>query len=285
VTPRQAFIWVLVLCVVLLAAAGVAALVFDLPQAGQIIASAVLVAVYSFAGLACAAMLSKRHRVGFVRLTLACAAISLAGWLAFIWLESILPYSDDRNLARVAATPTVIGAFTLYVAMITLPRLHSVIGRWFRRGAIGAAGCTGLLLLALIWAEDHLPFQLFGRTLGVLALLASLGTVVVPLFWRLERVRLLDLESTVEKRVPVTLTCPRCGERLETRANTNTACRGCGLRLRVQFEEPRCVCGYLLYGLTGDRCPECGRPIPHDRRWGPDEPPSVSTSNEQVVDQ
>ena len=38
-------------------------------------------------------------------------------------------------------------------------------------------------------------------------------------------------------------------------------CRECGLALTIEVEEPRCVCGYLLYNLAGTSCPECGREV------------------------
>ncbi len=44
-----------------------------------------------------------------------------------------------------------------------------------------------------------------------------------------------------------------------------SACKACGLRIEVRAEEPRCrQCGYLLYRLTSDTCPECGTPIHRD---------------------
>jgi rRNA maturation protein Nop10 len=59
----------------------------------------------------------------------------------------------------------------------------------------------------------------------------------------------------------VTLLCPRCGKKQQVPVG-QSECSGCRLRIRVQIEEPRCAqCGYLLYGLTSDRCPECGTAI------------------------
>ena len=37
--------------------------------------------------------------------------------------------------------------------------------------------------------------------------------------------------------------------------------------MTIEFEEPRCDCGYLLYRLVGDTCPECGRAVPLSSRW------------------
>jgi primosomal protein N' len=44
-------------------------------------------------------------------------------------------------------------------------------------------------------------------------------------------------------------------------------CRDCGTALLIEVEEPRCECGYLLYRLEGETCPECGREIPVAERW------------------
>lgn len=54
------------------------------------------------------------------------------------------------------------------------------------------------------------------------------------------------------------LNCPRCREtaRLPT---GYSECPTCGLTLLLEVERPACTqCGYLLTGLTTDRCPECG---------------------------
>ena len=54
--------------------------------------------------------------------------------------------------------------------------------------------------------------------------------------------------------------CPRCGTQ-QRFARGTSKCAECGLRVIVEFEEPRCACGYLLYKLTGEVCPECGRKL------------------------
>ncbi|MCH7602227.1 MAG: hypothetical protein IIB54_05635, partial [Planctomycetes bacterium] len=53
-------------------------------------------------------------------------------------------------------------------------------------------------------------------------------------------------------------TCPQCQQWLEAPSGP-ARCDGCGLRLIIEITEPRCPCGYLLYELKGNVCPECGR--------------------------
>ena len=57
-------------------------------------------------------------------------------------------------------------------------------------------------------------------------------------------------------------------------------CGSCGLRIRITVEEPRCSCGYLLYRLEGDTCPECGREIPEQDRWAAVESPEWTAGDE-----
>jgi Zn finger protein HypA/HybF involved in hydrogenase expression len=75
---------------------------------------------------------------------------------------------------------------------------------------------------------------------------------------RLNRRPRLD---TLPPDIAVTLFCPLCRKKQAIPAG-GSACKGCGLRIEVRTEEPTCSqCGYLLYRLTSDNCPECGTPV------------------------
>ena len=67
--------------------------------------------------------------------------------------------------------------------------------------------------------------------------------------------------SLVTSKLVLNLTCPRCGERQDMAAG-RSRCRKCRLVICVEIEEERCrACGYVLYRLTSERCPECGAAV------------------------
>ena len=71
--------------------------------------------------------------------------------------------------------------------------------------------------------------------------------------------------QTIGQRITVALMCPVCRD--EQRLGTGPVrCTSCGTLLTVELEEPRCECGYLLYQLQTEACPECGRAIAPEQR-------------------
>ncbi len=73
--------------------------------------------------------------------------------------------------------------------------------------------------------------------------------------------RQIDYEPGSMEMLSLFLACPRCGKKQNV-AIGEASCVACDLRISTRIEEPRCLsCGYLLYQLTSDRCPECGTTI------------------------
>src|SRR5690606_18606736 len=110
------------------------------------------------------------------------------------------------------------------------------------------------------------------------------GTLVSPIFAMIDSHKARDRNESIPSQVRVQVTCPRC-QCSQTLKTGVSKCRECQLRIEIGIEEPRCTCGYLLYKLQGDTCPECGRVIPAGDRWAasetkpqPDEPVEATPS-------
>lgn len=98
-------------------------------------------------------------------------------------------------------------------------------------------------------------------------LLTAVGTVVVPLAAAGGVIRKEHKEAAVHGAIAIDMECPKCRQRQNFKAGP-ARCSSCRVRLFIEVDEPRCECGYLLYRLVGDTCPECGRPVAAGQKWG-----------------
>ncbi|MDY7107464.1 MAG: hypothetical protein SYC29_02400 [Planctomycetota bacterium] len=135
------------------------------------------------------------------------------------------------------------------------------------------ASVLGLYLLEeLVYGGPSFPG--FAIILPVMALGAGgtlAGTVLVPIVALSAANRETRPAESIASRPALDMACPSCGNRKAFPAG-NARCPACRARLFIEIEEPRCACGYLLYRLQGDVCPECGRAIPPEMRWRETEP-------------
>ncbi|MEQ8770733.1 MAG: hypothetical protein RIB60_09535 [Phycisphaerales bacterium] len=266
------------------ALAAIGAVLFD----GLSLSEPVLISSFVFAihalGVLIAAILGQRRAA---RLSAAASSWVLIaaglGWLALVWLEhfGIMRHPPDTIL-RLLGTAETFAVVALVHALTLWPERPAPVVRLLRYPAWGSATAAGLVLTTIFWFESlwvsagDWSWKLF----AIFLILSTASTIGLFVTHRLRREDLDALDDTgMDRRVPVALTCPRCGAAASIRANTRDACGSCGLRLRVEFEEPRCACGYLLHGLTGDTCPECGRPISEHRPWA-----SASTAARSASD-
>ncbi len=133
---------------------------------------------------------------------------------------------------------------------------------WVRTSTVAAVFAT---LLLILWMEvsERLygkePADLATRLTSAAGILAGCGSLALTVFARLNR--RVDYEPLAGEAVAITLVCPRCGRKQAVPVG-DAACDRCGLRIHLRIEDPRCPnCEYLLYGLTSDRCPECGTSV------------------------
>lgn len=212
-----------------------------------------------------------KRALGWVGAISAGAASLMA--LTMTWF----PETVDLNTAGMPRTCTALG----FIAVLTADA--GVLGtitlrRWGDRLVRGGALTTAALVtvsVVLMCVTDTVAAWWAGTLMspGIwLWLTAFVGIglgahLATPILGRLEERRERLRRATAPDRALLTLQCPRCSLWMQMHSGT-VACPGCRLPLRIEFDEPRCHCGYPLHRLHGECCPECGRVIPAEQRWG-----------------
>ena len=142
--------------------------------------------------------------------------------------------------------------------------------KWIAYGAIIAMTVTGVFVTLIEfengyrsggWLNGASPSP-YERLASASAILATCATLALVVLWRINQKMVQGPRATSEAldvgALQVVVVCPTC-QRKQTLGKAGAACPGCGLRMKVILEEPRCqACGYSLLMISSDRCPECG---------------------------
>lgn len=213
-------------------------------------------------------------------MAVAVAGLAAAIMLAVVW-ELPATSSDREDCMILAIAMFLAGGALAHNGVLTLVRAHSRLVRGIRASTIA---CSWLLVAdfaSLFWFEVAggsnwgllLTLAIVG---GVLIVAVAVGTLAVPVAAVSHADRRQAPIESIGSRLSVRLECPRCGQRQTLRTGA-VRCASCRAGLVIEIDEPRCECGYLLYQLVGDRCPECGREIPEALRWSAAADPGAVT--------
>ncbi len=247
----------------------------DDPYLGiKLIATNSLVASYSGLALAAAVFIRLRRFRMFMTFVLLACPIAVACWGALIWFDDELRRGADELVAQTGGTATVIAVICLHTAAFGYLETKSSALHWMRWVVIAIAWCFGLLMTTLIWLGEYLDsiasqwlLVMIVFTMAIVGGIGLLGSLLVRIAFRLTSERERARVESVPSGVRLGLVCPGCAEGLSL-APGHGRCDGCGFTVSVEFDEPRCECGYLLFRLEGDQCPECGVVVPREQRWG-----------------
>lgn len=166
--------------------------------------------------------------------------------------------SESDRLFKWAATLWILCGSTMLIALLTLAR--------FRRRYLWLRIATSLSVLALaaaVWrflVFQPIDPQLDGmlKTSYVAVVLIVVGSGIHLALHRMTRLRAAEYLLTSDSKL--SLTCPRCHTAV-TLPLGGAQCPECRLRILIEVEEERCrKCGYSLFKLESDVCPECGTP-------------------------
>ncbi len=278
---RIVFLWSMIISLSLAALMGIFALVFggDSWFAQRILITALLVGGFSIVALMAAVVIERKRLVPLMWCGIGCAGAALLGWLILLWGDGVMDWEIEELILKSSMTAALAAIGLTHAGLMFLPKLYARWRQAVRTGAIVATGITLGLIIPFMWFEDMIPYDAewtIWRTIGVFAILGSAGTIVTPVLWKLQSIQVHAPAESIPHRVLVGITCPRC--QTEAMLKTGGAkCSACGLKITIDVEEPRCVCGYLLYQLQGDRCPECGRTIADRDRWAARTPSNEPT--------
>lgn len=271
-TALWAFLGVLGLTVLL----GLA-FILDLVQDERLLGTSGVVAAGCLATLVAAFVADQGRFLRWMHVGMAVGWCGVACWIGLIWLSPAISWEQEEVIARVAGGFSVPATAIVFVGMTMFPRARGtgvLLARWSTATLVAFWASFGEFAIVLPDAADViidlvLGQQWFARMVGASAVLVAAGTVAQPVLIRLGRSTEGTEGAIRGRRTPVACRCPRCAAECALDANVDAACAACGLRIRVELEEPRCACGYLLYGLESPGCPECGSPVPESARWRP----------------
>lgn len=181
---RRIFLWTMIAAFSLSAAAGILVLLgggID-ETGGNVLATTVVVGLYSLAMLCCAAVFARPGRwVGIVGVGV--ALLSLLWTVMMIWSTISWDWEPTRVLAS-GVTLTVATSFASLQLALT-PRREAAI-RWLLGIALALIALAVVLTLLTTW-NDWWDSGEFGRLYGIVLILTVLAGVVVPLLAVLRR--------------------------------------------------------------------------------------------------
>ncbi|MFG0251940.1 MAG: hypothetical protein ACF8NJ_03605 [Phycisphaerales bacterium JB038] len=271
---RRAFLWSMIVSLSLAAFFGVVTIAFgdDWRIMGQITGTTLTWGGFSIVCLMQAFAIERRKLVPLMWIGLVGCALSFLLWALLIWVGDSMNWEVASQLSSVGASITMATIALGFIGLISVPNLHVRWMQIIRRITILCITIFASLFILMIWYEDYADWDFverLWRAMGAFAILSAAGIIAVPVLWKLQALR-EQTRTTLPQQLLVRLTCPRCATAQEINAGAG-ACANCGLRINIDIEEPRCPCGYLLFQLQGDRCPECGRAIAAKDRWATEE--------------
>ena len=192
----------------------------------KVLFTAMTVAGASIIALACGAALELGRARLFAPIGIWASVIGGALALIAIWFEVV-----DEGLAKVIFTSMILAVFGGHASALSaanvLPRQH-----WIRVLTVGCTALVAILILWFMWVtsafEAWVGFP--GRLVGTLIVLASAGTIMVPVLARMGRDEFEisadafgsadgdDIDPGPLGVRPKSLPhCPHCGEQLPAR--------------------------------------------------------------------
>jgi len=157
---------------------------------------------------------------------------------------------------------TLLVSISCVVALTNLSLLANLTPgqRWVRVGTIIAGVITAICVDILAYDNWSSPDEFLVRVGGAAGFVAACGSLALIILSRMNR-PMANANREYREAKEIAVVCPGCRSK-QTLPVGDSSCPTCHLRFNIRIDEPRCVqCDYLLFMLTGDKCPECGLAI------------------------
>ena len=239
----------------------------------RFLATSAIVAVGCMATFVCALVADHGRFSRWMRSATVVGWLGVLVWLFLVWFEAALGSKGMEITARIAGALSLYAVWSIFSAVTLAPRGGGtitalirwsvfVLAAWW--SAVGEFGLVEPDIAEMV--VNAIGEQWFFRIVAASAVVIGAGTLAQPVLIRIAGAA--PQESAIRgRRAKVALGCPRCGTQCELETNTDAKCAACQLAIRVEVDEPRCVCGYLLFGLETSTCPECGAAVPESLHW------------------
>ncbi len=205
--------------------------------------------------------------VGYMRVMLGLLLLTCGFWLVVCWSSTPQSSSQADTYVRIGISLTMVVMGMMFIGHLLIVETKYTFVQLVARALVVSIGGTVVVGLSLLWTEWWYPYGGYvGMVTTTWILLTVLGAFVVPMLARsLAKPRRQAAESIATK-VVLEFCCPRCHAEQQLPTGLGR-CDACGFTLLIEIQEPRCECGYQLYRLESDQCPECGRKVAEADRW------------------
>ena len=273
---RNVTLWIVVGSAIAGASVGILGILLgDLPSAGlEFIGSCVTIFITASMAFLCVLVLDRGILPRLMWFGIGACWLSTLLWLLFIWFaDQLFSRGEVVDYLRVVSIVSTLAAWSTYFGLMCwLPVTTGSLGSLRRVTLSLASSFAGILIILNVLGLSKIGidwFEVLGRVLGIIGIAGFGLTIVTVVLTFVIRAREKANRDTMSERFVVEVVCPRCDTTNKLKRGVGK-CLKCLLLIHIQIEEPRCSCGYSIYRLASDRCPECGSIIPPADRWLPD---------------
>lgn len=228
---------------------------WQLPYLEELFLSSIIWLLLSSTGLLAVHVLGKKRFIRTMSLCGVLIALLIPTWVILFALESHIHYWKYDQffdfMLLVSPLPVLI---SLGGYILSLETESAVLQR------IKIIVAINLILAApMVFLTNSLSMTWWLEgAINLFAVVAVSSVPLLPFFIGWDKRPRKGTVRTISRKLRLTMTCPEC-DQWQIHRPGPARCGDCGLRYIVEIKEPRCDCGYLLYQLQSNTCPECGK--------------------------